>query len=157
MEGLVFRRMRPGDEAQMLAFYRRLGAQGDAYFNLNGGNERRTMDFFGPAPRPGHAYFVALKDDEVVGHLFIWARETAVPWLGIAVREDFRGKVVAGFMLTRLFSLLSARGYGGILLRTAASNTAAQRLYEKHGFLRLGTHPSGEYLYLKRFSAANKE
>ena len=135
MEGLIFREMRPGDEARMRAFYRRLGAQGEKYFNVNGGNERRTMDFFGSSPRPGHTYYVALAGDEVVGHLFIWDTETAVPWLGIAVREDCRGKGVGGFMLTRLFELLSARGYGGLLLRTAADNTAAQRLYEKYGFL----------------------
>ena len=88
----------------------------------------------------------------MAGHLFIWDTDTAVPWLGIAVRDDFQGRGIGTFLLTSLFSVLQEEGYGGLLLRTAVNNTAAQRFYEKSGFIRLGTHPSGEYLYVKRFS-----
>jgi ribosomal protein S18 acetylase RimI-like enzyme len=75
-----------------------------------------------------------------------------VPWLGIAVRDDFQGQGVGSFMLRSLFSLLQAQGFGGLLLRTAVNNLPAQKLYEKHGFERIGTHDSGEVLYLKRFN-----
>ena len=150
MEGLVFREMGPGDRAGMEAFYRGLGDVSASFFNVNGGNERRTMDFFGPSPRPHHEYYVADCGGTVAGHLFIWDTDTRVPWLGLAVRDDFQNKGVGGFLLTSLFALLRGRGYGGLLLRTAATNIPAQRLYEKNGFERLGTHPSGELLYIKR-------
>ena len=153
---LLFREMRPGDKAGMEAFYRGLGEQSSAFFNVNRGNERRTMDFFGPAPRPNHRYYVAECGGVIAGHLFLWDTDTAVPWLGVAVRDDFQGRGVGTFLLTSLFGLLREEGYGGLMLRTAPENTAAQRLYEKYGFERVGTHPSGEFLYLKRFAKEEK-
>ena len=153
MEGLVFRPMRADDKDRMEAFYRGLGEKSTAFFNVGGGNERRTADFFGPAPRPNHEYYIAEADGTVAGHLFIWDTDTRVPWLGLAVRDDFQKQGVGSFMLTSLFTLLAPRGYGGLLLRTAKENVPAQKLYEKHGFTRLGVHPSGEFLYLKRFTS----
>ena len=153
---LLFREMQPCDKTGMEAFYRGLGGQSSAFFNVNRGNERRTMDFFGPAPRPNHRYFVAESDGEIAGHLFLWDTDTAVPWLGVAVRDDFQGIGVGTCLLSSVFGLLREEGYGGLLLRTATDNTAAQRLYEKCGFARIGTHPSGEILYLKRFAKEEK-
>ena len=144
--------MRAGDETRMESFYRGLGEESTAFFNVNRGNERRTMDFFGPAPRPNHRYYVAETGGVIAGHLFIWDTDTCVPWLGIAVRDDFQGQGVGSFMLRSLFKLLKTEGFGGLLLRTAAANLPARKLYEKHGFDRIGTHPSGEVLYLKRFN-----
>ena len=143
--------MRQDDKDRMQAFYGALGEQSAAYFNAGRGNELRTMDFFGPAPRKNHRYYVAVCGDTVAGHLFIWDTDTRVPWMGIAVRDDFQGKGVGTRMLTELFRLLKEEGRGGLLLRTAQSNVPAQRLYEKCGFERIGTHPTGEYLYVKRF------
>ena len=150
---LTFREMRQEDKERMQAFYSALGEESAAFFNVNRGNEQRTMDFFG-SPRPNHEYYIAFCGETAAGHLFIWDTDTAVPWLGIAVRDDFQGKGVGTFLLQELFKFLQRRGYGGLLLRTAANNVPAQRLYEKCGFERLGTHPSGEYLYLKRFVRA---
>lgn len=148
---LVFREMRMEDRERIQAFYDALGETSTAFFNVNHGNERRTMDFF-TSPRPAHEYYLALAGETVAGHLFLWDTDTAVPWLGVGVRDDFQGKGVGSFLLRETFSLLQRRGYGGVLLRTAVRNLPAQGLYEKCGFLRLGTHPSGELLYLKRFS-----
>ncbi len=147
----VFREMRPEDRPQMEAFYRALGEESARFFNVNGGNERRTMDFFSGG-RPNHRYYVAELGGTVAGHLFIWDTDTAVPWLGIAVRDEYQGRGLGSFMLRELFCLLRREGCGGVLLRTAPDNAPAQRLYERAGFERIGEHPSGEYLYLKRFS-----
>ncbi len=151
MENLVFREMRPDDRERMREFYRALGPESTAFFNVNRGNEKRTMDYFGDSPRPAHEYYVAEDGGTVAGHLFIWDADTRIPWLGVAVRDDLQGKGVGSFLLTSLFALLEARGYGGVMLRTAKNNFPAQRLYEKCGFERLGDHPSGELLYIKRF------
>ena len=146
----VFREMRPEDRPGMEAFYRALGEESARFFNLNGGNERRTMDFF-TGGRPHHRYYVAEADGVLAGHLFIWDTDTAVPWLGVAVRDDWQGRGLGSFMLRELFGLLRGQGYGGVLLRTAPDNAPARRLYERAGFELLGEHPSGECLYLKRF------
>ena len=42
----TFREMRADDEEKMQAFYDALGPESTAFFNVNHGNERRTMDFF---------------------------------------------------------------------------------------------------------------
>ena len=140
----------------MEAFYRGLGEESTAFFNVDHGNERRTMDFFGSSPRPNHRYYVAETDGVIAGHLFIWDTNTRVPWMGVAVRDDYQGQGVGSFMLRSLFGLLAAENRGGVLLRTAEDNLPARRLYEKHGFEHIGTHSSGELLYLKRFSDNDK-
>ena len=68
------------------------------------------------------------------------------------MRDEYQGRGLGSFMLRELFCLLRREGCGGVLLRTAPDNAPAQRLYERAGFERIGEHPSGEYLYLKRFS-----
>lgn len=147
---LLFREMQPGDKAQMTAFYAALGKESTAFFNVGRGNENRTMDFFSGG-RPFHKFYVAETGGVVAGHLFIWDTDCRIPWLGVAVRDDYRGRHIGQFMLRSVEALLAGQGYGGLLLRTAQQNIAARRLYEKCGYTHVGTHPSGELLYLRRF------
>ena len=150
-DNILFREMELNDRDKIVDFYRGLGEESARFFNLNGGNERRSLDFF-ENNRPGHRFFVAEENGVIVGHLFIWDTDRMIPWLGIGVRDECQGKHVGTFMLESVFSLLKAEGFGGLLLRTAKENIAAQRLYEKRGFEKLGDHPSGELLYIKRFT-----
>ncbi len=150
MQNLIFRPMVQADRDEIQKFYDDMGEQSAAFFNVNRGNERRTMEFFENG-KPDHRFFVAEDGGTVAGLLFIWDIDRALPWLGIAVRDDYQGRGVGGFLLRSLFDLLKSRGYGGLILRTAKNNTGAQRLYEKMGFERVGEHPSGELLYIKRF------
>lgn len=147
---ITFRPMALSDRNEIQKFYDDMGEESAAFFNVDHGNERRTMEFFENG-KPDHRFFVAEDEDGIAGLLFIWDIDRAVPWLGIAVRDDRQGRGVGSFLLYRLFDLLKSRGYGGLILRTAKNNTNAQRLYEKTGFERVGEHPSGELLYLKRF------
>ena len=147
---LTFRPLCPADRDEIQAFYADMGEKSASFFNVDHGNERRTMAFFENG-KPDHRFFVAADGERIAGLVFIWDIDCAVPWLGVAVRDDYQGVGVGTFLLNALFAILRARRYGGLLLRTAKTNTAAQRLYEKTGFVCIGTHPSGELLYLKRF------
>ncbi|MBQ6019584.1 MAG: GNAT family N-acetyltransferase [Clostridia bacterium] len=151
-DNLTFRPLRPADRDEIIKFYADMGEESAAFFNVNRGNERRTMEFFENG-KPDHRFFVAADGDRIAGLVFLWDIDRALPWLGIAVRDDYQGRGVGTFLLNETFALLRARGYGGLILRTAKNNTGAQRLYEKTGFERVGEHPSGELLYLKRFPA----
>ena len=150
MQKLVFRPMARSDRDEIQNFYDDMSGQSAAFFNVNHGNERRTMEFFENG-KPDHRFFVAADGERIAGLLFIWDIDRSLPWLGIAVRDDYQGRGVGSFLLRSLFDLLQGRGYGGLILRTARNNTGAQRLYEKTGFERMGEHPSGELLYIKRF------
>ncbi|MBR5428295.1 MAG: GNAT family N-acetyltransferase [Clostridia bacterium] len=149
---LTFRPMTPSDEDEIRRFYADMGEESAAFFNVNHGNEHRTLEFFENG-KPDHRFFVAADGDRIAGLVFIWDIDRALPWLGIAVRDDYQGRGVGTFLLRALFDLLNDRGHGGLILRTAKNNTGAQRLYEKTGFERMGEHPSGELLYIKRFAA----
>jgi len=152
---VIFREMNKEDREKITEFYRSLGSESTAFFNLNGGNERRSLDFF-ENNRPGHRFFVAEEEGVIIGHLFIWDTDYTVPWMGIGVRDQCQGKHIGSFMLEKLFELLKKEGYAGLMLRTAQNNIPAQRLYEKRGFERIGAHPSGEFLYIKRFMMERK-
>ena len=154
MQNLVFRPMARSDRDEIQRFYNDMSGQSAAFFNVNHGNERRTMEFFENG-KPDHRFFVAADGERIAGLLFIWDIDRSLPWLGIAVRDDYQGRGVGSFLLRNLFDLLQNKGYGGLILRTAKSNTGAQRLYEKTGFERMGEHPSGELLYIKRFEAGH--
>lgn len=152
---LAFRPLRLSDREEIRRFYADMGEKSAAFFNVDHGNERRTMEFFENG-KPDHRFFVAADGERIAGLVFVWDIDRALPWLGIAVRDAYQGKGVGTFLLHALFDLLRAHGYGGLILRTAKDNAGAQRLYEKTGFERVGEHPSGELLYIKRFETGER-
>lgn len=144
------RKMEIADKEKMADFYNSMGEKSAHFFNENHGNEKRTMAFFENG-KPDHIFYVAEDDNDIIGHAFIWDIDKTIPWFGIAVRDTAQGKGVGTFMINKIFEDIALKGYAGLLLRTATDNIPAQHLYEKCGFERLGVHPSGQYLYLKRF------
>lgn len=147
---MLFRKMEMSDKNKIAEFYASLGERSAYFFNENHGNEKRTMGFFENG-KPGHIFYVAFEGEELVGHAFIWDIDKSVPWFGIAVRDSAQGKGYGTAIINEVFVDIRSQGYAGLLLRTATDNIPAQHLYEKCGFEKLGVHPSGQYLYLKRF------
>ena len=139
------------DREKVADFYTSMGERSAHFFNVNHGNEKRTMEFFENGKKD-HIFYVAFEEDELVALAFIWDIDKTVPWFGIAVRDSAQGKGVGTAFMKEIFADILFAGYAGLLLRTATDNIPAQHLYEKCGFERLGVHPSGEYLYLKRFA-----
>lgn len=148
---MTVRKMRMSDREQIADFYASMGEKSAHFFNVNHGNEKRTMEFFENGKKD-HIFYVAVEGDEIVALAFLWDLDVKIPWFGIAVRDSMQGKGVGTAFLREIFSELKKADYAGLLLRTATDNLPAQGLYEKCGFERLGVHPSGEYLYLKRFA-----
>lgn len=148
---MTVRKMQMCDREKVADFYASMGERSAHFFNVNHGNERRTMEFFENGKKD-HIFYVAFEEDELVALAFIWDIDRTVPWFGIAVRDSAQGKGVGTAFMKEIFADILSAGYAGLLLRTATNNIPAQHLYEKCGFERLGVHPSGEYLYLKRFA-----
>ena len=148
---MTVRKMQMDDKEKIAGFYAAMGEQSTHFFNVNHGNEKRTMEFFENGKKD-HVFYVAFDGEELIALAFIWDINRTVPWFGIAVRDSAQGKGVGTAFLRAILDDIFFAGYAGLLLRTAQDNIPAQRLYEKCGFERLGVHPSGEYLYLKRFA-----
>lgn len=148
---MTVRRMQMSDRKKVADFYASMGERSAHFFNVNHGNEKRTMEFFENGKKD-HIFYVAFDGDELVALAFIWDIDRTVPWFGITVRDSAQGKGVGTAFMKEIFADILSEGYAGLLLRTATDNIPAQHLYEKCGFERLGVHPSGEYLYLKRFA-----
>ena len=150
-DGIVFRRMVPGDLAGVQSFFDDMGQESAAFFNVGRGNEKRVMEFFAN-DKKDHVFWVAETENVIVGLAFIWDIGSRVPWFGVAVRDGWQGRSIGSGIVRAVCELCREEGRGGILLRTAENNLRARALYEKCGFENIGLHPSGELLYLKRFS-----
>lgn len=147
---MIIREIKMTDKEMMQLFFDGMSDRSVSFFNVNHGNEKRTMEFF-ETGKPDHRFFVATDEKEIIGLAFIWDISTSLPWFGIAVSDKYQGQGIGKMLIEDIFSVLQKENYGGLILRTSKENIPAQKLYEKCGFERMGTHPSGEYLYIKRW------
>lgn len=142
--------MEQTDRAEMRALFDEMGEESTFFFNRNHGNENLAMSFF-EKPLPEREFYVMEDGGMILGYCFLWDLGSKIPWFGICVRERFKGQHIGTQLMEKTFAILRERDCGGLLLTTAQTNYRGQGLYEKCGFERLGVHPSGEFLYLKRF------
>ena len=151
MNELIFRAFTPEDKAQVQAFFADMGERSASFFNVDHGNERRTMDFFENGKRD-HRFFGLFEDGRLLAYAFIWDVDRTVVWFGIAVRDGVQGRGLGGRLTQLVLEECRRAGHAAVLLRTHPDNVRARKLYEAQGFEQLGTHPSGEILYMRRFS-----
>ena len=139
-----------GDRELINAFFDQMGGETRAVFNRNDGNRRYAMRYFDGGGE-NNLYYLAEYEGRMVGYVFLYEMDTGVPWLGIAVSEDFKGRRLGQRLIEHVIAVARAEGKGGVLLTTHPANYRAQTLYERNGFRLLGDHMSGEKLYLLRF------
>ena len=148
----------PDDRERVQAFYRGLGEEGTYFFNRRGGNERGTYEYM-DGGKPGQIYWVAVIDtpegEEIAGLVFLFNKNTKVPWLGIGVSEKWTGRRIGGRLMGAAREWAESVGAGGIMLSTAPENVRAQRLYERMGYVNIGTQTNGELIYLLAFQNEN--
>lgn len=147
---MIIREMKMNDRKIVQEFFDNMSERSVSFFNVNHGNEKRTMEFF-ESGKPDHRFFVMTDEKEIIALSFIWDITLSIPWFGIAVADKYQGRGIGKRLIEEIFSVLIKEGYGGLILRTATENIPAQKLYEKCGFEKIGVHPSGEYLYIKRW------
>ena len=150
MNDLTFRPFMPQDKAEVIAFFADMGERSSSFFNVAHGNERRTMEFFENGKRD-HRFFGLFEDGRLLAYAFIWDIDRTVVWFGIAVRDGYQGRGLGGELTNRVLEECRKAGHAAVLLRTRADNVRARKLYESQGFEEIGTHQSGEILYIRRF------
>lgn len=138
------------DKALVSAFFDQMGGETRALFNRGDGNRRTAMLFF-EGVQDNAARFLAQADGCMVGYVFLYDMHKGVPWLGVAVAEDWKGRHLGRRLLEHAHAYARARGKGGVLLTTGFANVRGQGLYERMGYEHIGTHTIDEKLYIRRF------
>ncbi|MFQ5875628.1 MAG: ribosomal protein S18-alanine N-acetyltransferase, partial [Dehalococcoidia bacterium] len=76
--------------------------------------------------------------DFIVGYLGIWSMVDDAHIVAVGVREPHRRHGVGEFLLIRAIEIGMEGGVRSITLEVRVSNYAAQALYEKYGFKKMG-------------------
>lgn len=149
-QDVAIRPFAAGDETLVSAFFDQMGGETRALFNRGDGNRFTAMRFFEGA-QDHTARFLAEAGGRMVGYVFLWDMDKRVPWLGVAVSEDWKGRHLGRRLLNHAHAYAKELGKGGILLTTGFANVRGQGLYARMGYEHIGTHISGELLYIIRF------
>ena len=151
IDNIPIRLVVPNDREKIYNFFRNLGEDGSYFFNRGEGNEKRTYSFL-DGNLPDHIFWAAEAETEsgkeIVGIVFLWKKDTGVPWLGIGIAENWKGKHLGRRLMNTARQYAESKRAGGIMLTTATTNVRGQGLYERMGYEKLGVHHSGEFLYL---------
>ncbi len=145
----TIRKASPKDRPMIQDFFDQMSGESRAFFNRNDSNRNAALRYLDTEPED-KIYFVMTDETIVAGIVFLFKADKAVPWLGIAVREEYKGMHLGRRLMEHAREYALANGKGGILLTTHPSNLRGQALYERVGYERLGVHTSGEWLYLLR-------
>ncbi|MEV3963486.1 GNAT family N-acetyltransferase [Nocardia sp. NPDC050193] len=86
----------------------------------------------------GRAQFLAVVADAAVGTVGITGDEGEFHLISMWVAPESRGTGVADLLLHAVLEHATASGGGRIRLEVTEGNTAAERLYFRHGFRRTG-------------------
>ncbi|SHK67671.1 ribosomal-protein-alanine N-acetyltransferase [Clostridium cavendishii DSM 21758] len=83
-------------------------------------------------------YFVAHVDDKAIGFGGMWLIIDEGHITNIAVHPDYRGSSIGDSILKTMLDYCISKNITAITLEVRASNTIAQNLYTKHGFVTEG-------------------
>ena len=86
-------------------------------------------------------WLVALDGDRVAGYVGSQSVLGESDMMNVAVDPDYRRQGIAEQLVTELIAALKDRGNYQLTLEVRASNTPAQKLYEKLGFVTVGKRP----------------
>ena len=84
-------------------------------------------------------YIVACDDgDHIIGFAGLWLLVDEAHITNIAVREKYRRQGIGETLLIAIIELAGELGANSITLEVRASNSDAQQLYAKYGFVKVG-------------------
>lgn len=147
---MLIREFQESDISMIEEFFDQMGTETIRFFNTNDVNRKFALKFINEKNR-SIIRWLAEENKVMVGYVFLWDIDTTLPWLGIAVRDEYKGQGLGKKLIDHAHDWAEANGKGGVILITAKDNQRGQKLYESMGYQNYGVHPSGELLYIKRF------
>lgn len=79
------------------------------------------------------------RDAGIIGYAVLWCIMDQGELANMAVTPAFRGRGLGGFLLARVLETAGERGIEAVFLEVRVSNERASRLYERFGFVDVGT------------------
>lgn len=145
---VIIERAQPEDAEGLIAFMNTIGAETD---NLSYGGEGFPVSQEEEAEiirekneSPRNALFVAKKGGEIIGDASIEAfsrRMAHRAEFGIAVVKDEWGQGIGSKLLEKVIDHAKVQKIEVIELEVRSDNERAIRLYQKYGFVKIGTYP----------------
>ena len=155
-EELKIREFRETDERLVQEFFDNFDEESVRFFNSGGGNTRFALKAVRNELQNSKFWMaedMTESGPKMAGYVFLCNLNFCVPWLGIAVGSEWKGKGLGTILMRHAIVYCKNGGYGGITLTTVLDNYVAQHLYEKHGFERMGfSKNQKEYTYILNFS-----
>lgn len=144
---LLFRPVRPGDEADLLLFFRdRLSPRSHYFFCPHDPSqpEECLAEFAERIRRHAERRDLTLvveQEGEIVGYFFLWwldRTDGRPPTLGIGLADRLHGRGIGPQMMDDLIARARALGLPAIKLTHERANERAARLYRSRGFVYTG-------------------
>ena len=156
VDAVQIRKLSRDDLTMVLAFFDQMAGDTRAMFNRGDVNRIRVIEHLNCDGDDHQIHFAAVVKDsdgseKMVGYVFLWDLDRRMPWLGIAVHEDWKGHHLGRKMLSYLDEWARPKGYGGLMLTSVPANIRAHSLYARMGFEYFGVYPDSEFLYIERY------
>ena len=87
---------------------------------------------------PNSKYFVAIKNDEIVGFAGIWKAIDDMHITNIVTKISKRHLGIASMLLEKLIGVSKEENVNSLTLEVSENNTYAIKLYEKYNFKKIG-------------------
>lgn len=140
----IIREYRKSDILQMLDIWNTVVYEGEAFPQTEELKEEEALEFFAKQDFTG----VVDVDEEVVGLYILHANNIGrcghIANASYAVKRSFRGMRIGEILVESSLKKAKELGYQMMQLNAVVqSNTRAIRLYERNGFVKVGTIPKG--------------
>ena len=156
VDSVEIRELSKSDLTMVLEFFDQMAGDTRAMFNRGDVNRIRVIEHLNSVDDDHQIHFAAVVkeadgSEKMVGYVFLWDIDKKIPWLGIAVHENWKGHHLGRKLLAHLDKWAQPRGYGGLMLTSVPANVRAHSLYARMGFEYFGVYPDSEFLYIKRY------
>ena len=137
MDDITVREIENGDEGRINEFFDAMGGEVRALFNRHDHNRQGVLKQL-TRPLPSRKYWLAEEDGLMLGYVFLLDTDTGIPTMGIALRDECRGKGLGKRLVRFVIDEAKKMGKGGLQVTTHTANIRAQALYEAVGFRLMG-------------------
>lgn len=83
-------------------------------------------------------YLIAKKDNKIVGFIGFWIVVGEATINNIAIHPNYRGNGISNILMDSMLDVCKSQNTFAITLEVRSSNTTAQNLYKKYGFVEEG-------------------